>query len=445
MIAATALSFTGCKSSQTTYTPLKETDNTIYHISICSSYDNDYYNAIELGFTDALHDTFGEKHLDVETKKVTPEENADTICTSFINGDSQLIFANGESSLAAASLATDKIPIVGAGVYDFKSTLHLLTGDDEWDYTTKTNVTGVSSMPSIASQLSELIEATPDMQTVGILYSPEDEDAIYQNEFLEDYLDQAGVPWKEYEIPSTETTNALTGASTENRQADYSSVITSVNPVASSSKAGADMDVISLGENDYITGINSEKAIRSSKISNFWYGPKGTAKPDFATFDWSSLNKDSFKSNLPENASCEEVVSYACNECSALYLSSGSILDDQSAAISEIATNDGVSTFGGDTISGANTLVSLYADPYELGYRAGKLAYRILINEEDPGSIKIQSADNSGTKLYQDTIASRLNITFPKSFEEFDSFISTYQIGSTTTRITSSPSDNSAE
>ena len=47
-----------------------------------------------------------------------------------------------------------------------------------------------------------MIEATKDLQTVGILFSPEDTDAIYQNEIFEAYLDQAGIPWKEYLIPA---------------------------------------------------------------------------------------------------------------------------------------------------------------------------------------------------------------------------------------------------
>lgn len=76
-------------------------------------------------------------------------------------------------------------------------------------------MTGISSKPNLEEQLSLLIEATPDLQSVGLLYNPEDTDGIYQNVLLEKYLDQAGIPWKEYALPSDDIDSSISDELTD--------------------------------------------------------------------------------------------------------------------------------------------------------------------------------------------------------------------------------------
>jgi ABC-type uncharacterized transport system substrate-binding protein len=205
LAAILAVSLPACgKDKSSGYTPLPEEDDTVYNISLCQDEDSDYYNNISQGFNDALTDLFGSAHVNVTTMVANDAIGTDSICADYVTGGTDLIFANGKKSLSSAATATEDIPIVGAAVMDYQSVLHLATASDSsWNKKTGTNVTGISSKPNLEEQLSLLIEATPDLQSVGILYNPEDTDGIYQNVLLEKYLDQAGIPWKEYALPSS--------------------------------------------------------------------------------------------------------------------------------------------------------------------------------------------------------------------------------------------------
>ena len=71
-----------------------------------------------------------------------------------------------------------------------------------------------------------------------------------------------------------------------------------------------------------------------------------------------------------------------------------------------------------------------------MGYRAGKLAYRILVNETEPGTIKITGVDvDDSLKLYQASVAEKFNMEFPKSFTEVKLFVEEYTPGDNTSRV----------
>ena len=136
------------------------------------------------------------------------------------------------------------------------------------------------------------------------------------------------------------------------------------------------------------------------------------------------------------SSSIDDILSVACEECGALYIPSNSMLLDQAEHISDIATASGVSTIGGDIHIGKHTLTSLFHDPYDQGYRAGKQAYQILIRGSDPSAISF--GNNSGSlriKMYQDIYAYRLSMSFPKSFHEIDAYLRRYTPGYFTERI----------
>ena len=420
LVLSCTLAFAGCGSdSSTTYEPLPEEDSTIYSIRICQDNADSTSEAVTQGFTDALIDLFGQSHIQLEVRTAGSELTAADICDSYVQQGAQLILANGSRSLSAAAATTSEIPIVGTNVMDYQQTLHIITSQDsEWDRTTGTNITGVSSLMSISDQLSMLIETTDNLRSVGILYSPEDSNAVYQNELLEIYLDQAGIPWKEYAIPSSPSVSGQGEGTTVLE--DSLNIITPSRQAAASAKEGPNTNVESFGESNLLYGINSPAIARTAKTSSTW-----TA--DLTPADLAPLS---------ENAGTEEIVRYASAECSALYISGDSLLSDQMELIGSVATAAGVVTVAGDSQSGQHTLVSMYADPYAQGYEAGKMAYRILVNGENPGEIRInQQGTRDNIKLYNNEIASTLGLTFPKSFQEIHTFLETYQIGSNTERI----------
>lgn len=415
-ILALSLSACGSKDKKSSYDPLPEEDDTIYNISICQDENSEYYNQIAQGVQDALDDLFGSAHINVTTTIASDDAGTDSICTGYVNAQTNLIFANGKKSLSSAATATEEIPIVGAAVMDYQNALHLATASDtSWNKKTGTNVTGISSKPNLEEQLSLLIEATPDLKSVGLLYNPEDTDGIYQNVLLEKYLDQAGIPWKEYVIPSDDIEAGFSDQITD------TTAIAPSKQIASSITEGANNAVESFDGNDLLSGIFSPSSAHEPTASATW------------TEELSVANTTS----LAADASLEETVQYACNECSVLFLPAESQLTSEVETIADIATSCGTRTVGGDATLGEQTLVSMYKDPYGMGYAAGKMVYRILVDGTQPGEIKISSSPAENIKLYNASRAESFDMTFPKSFHEIHEYFSTYEIGSTTTRISS--------
>ena len=111
------------------------------------------------------------------------------------------------------------------------------------------------------------------------------------------------------------------------------------------------------------------------------------------------------------------------------------MLTDQMDIIGSVAKEQDVVVVAGDTNIGQNSLVTLFMDPYSLGYAAGKKAVRVF-NGEDIATIKIGYGDTDEcVKLYNGEIAEKFDMTFPKSFSEFTEFLSSYTYGSNTTRF----------
>lgn len=460
LAASMSLTAVACQSKtadepENEVTEESDEDSFLYNITALLSDDNTYNQVLLAGFSDALSDYIGEEHIHITTKTVDEDTGSDTLATSTVASSPDMIFTAGKSTLLSASEATDTIPIIATGIVDFKGTLHIASLNGKtWDKTTGTNITGISSKPSIVDQVSLMIEATDDLQTVGILFSPEDTDAIYQNEIFEAYLNQAGIPWKEYLIPATDA------AITDSEEDHNSTALTPSKYVAFSAKQGMDNDVEALGE-DTILGLNSTSSTRVALISSFWTGGKtidqtegqedadansegSTDEESTSSLDADDTKESSSKTsksdseNDTEEVTLDDRIREVCSECSAIYIPFGSMLSDQMETIGEIAEEAGVTIVAGDTYIGQYSLVTLFSDPYTLGYAAGKKAVRV-INGDDISTIKIGYGDaDDSVKLYNGDIAEEFGMEFPKSFSEFTEFLTTYEYGSTTTRYVAS-------
>lgn len=447
ILAATmALSMIGCgkKTDEQPNNEVKEEsqeDSYCYNITALLSEDNTYNKVLLQGFSDCLQDYLGEEHINITSYSVSEDRTSDMLAAGAVAKSPDMIFTAGKSTLLSAKSKTDIIPIIATGIIDFKGTLRIASlNGKSWDKTTGTNVTGVSSKPSIVDQVSLMIEATNDLQTVGILFSPEDTDAIYQNEIFEAYLDQAGIPWKEYSIPASDT------ASVEISEEQRSTALTPSKYVAFSAKQGMDNDVVALGENT-ILGLNSTSSTRTALVSSFWTGGKILPKAIEETTEDAEAKEETATSSKDKNSDVEEaepeitlesLITEACSECSAIYIPFGSLLSDQMDIIGNIATDAGVTIVAGDTTIGENALVTLFSDPYAIGYAAGKKAVKVF-NEDDIKTIKIGTIDSDNSvKLYNGRIAEELGMKFPKSFKELTEFLETYEYGSTTTRYVAS-------
>ncbi|MCR4694916.1 MAG: hypothetical protein K5773_06310 [Pseudobutyrivibrio sp.] len=399
-----------------------------YKITACLQEDNENNKIMLQGFTDCMADYLGE---DVKVNTISASEgmSCDTIASQAINLKPDLIFTVGEQMLESASSITDEIPIIATGVIDFKSTLRIVNTDGgSWDRTTGTNVSGVSSRPAIVDQVSLMIEATKDLQTVGLLFTPEDTDSMQQNEVFEAYLDQAGIPWKEYVVPES-------GVSADDSdEKEISTALTPTKFVASSAKEGMDNSIESLLDDSVLVpGINSPSSTRVASVSEYWTG--GKVKPEAETEENLEETDKTAKDEKEETEpTLQERIKEVCDECSVIYIPYGSMLTDQIDTISTIANEEGVITVGGDTTLGQSTLVSVFYDPYVVGYAAGKKAVKVF-NGNNISEIKVSyTSSDDIVKLYNADVAAQFEMEFPKSFKEINEFLDTYEYGSTTKR-----------
>lgn len=185
----------------------KGTEETAYEfkIGVTHSEGDADSELAEKGFADALSDLLagsGENAV-FTTASIDAAPGDPAALSAEVSGNitagCDLLFVTGDAALSAAAGQTKSLPIVAADVMDYPTVLGI--SPSVWDGKTRTNVTGVSSAPDMEAVLSLLIEATPDLRNVGLLTAEGDAKALLQNRTMEAYLDEAGIPWKEYPLP----------------------------------------------------------------------------------------------------------------------------------------------------------------------------------------------------------------------------------------------------
>lgn len=395
----TALVLGGCGKS-TGYKQPKDDDDTVYNVGIISETGNTY---LEQGFRDALDDTFGEKHVNVISKSVSDGDYPDAV-GDLLDEQTPVILTESESALSSAySMVKDdeNTSLVSVNVQDILRATGVEEKEDSSDRKTGINVTGISSNPYVSDQLSELIEATPNLRSVGIMYSPDDTDTVKVDRTLEAFLTQAGIEYREYILPSKLYKSLMTEST------DTSST-TLLNSIRNSDDIDPTVPQMSEGFAKHV-------------------------HPDYENAKLLEWEKNSRKSLL--DAPDDKVIRSAVKDNDALYIAGGS-LDSKISDIVSAAKKAGVSTFGGDDITGRETLVTLWSDPYDTGYQAGKMVYQILVNGEKPKDMQYQYRfRTSFVKLYNKSYADALGLTFGKSFHDYSAFMKSYKPGSNTTRI----------
>lgn len=385
-------------------------DSTI-KIYMINSESGEMKDTVLKGYEDALDVLLGKNHYTIKVMDTSTESESTAAVKTAEKKKADLIFSNGKAALSGVRDSDTSIPTVAASVLNFQSALSTLNTGllDE----TKTNITGTSTISPIDSLLSLIIETGGQTFTnVGLFYSPEDDDAIYQNEALEDYMDTAGIPWKEYALTSSLTQEAQSAAPAEGD----TTAITPDSPKVSSSVSGLPSLPDSIGEKSLIESPNLPTPARSAKVSSNWTIQAPENAPSFSA---GSSNTD--------------IVNYAASECSVLYLPGRSNIKDISADIASLCLAAGKPTVTNDVEIGKNTMTCLYTDPYAFGYSAGKQTYRICVKKEKPSKMKIEIISSSvSVKLYNNDYSVKLNRTFPKSFHEISDYLANTPAGSTT-------------
>ncbi len=114
------------------------------------------------------------------------------------------------------------------------------------------------------------------------------------------------------------------------------------------------------------------------------------------------------------------VVTAACDEVDAIYVPTDNTIASATSAVNEIAEPKKVPVIAGESgICKGCGIATLSIDYYDIGYKAGIMAYDILVNGKNPAEMEIQTADEATPKYVKERTTA-LGITVPTDYEAFD-------------------------
>ncbi len=115
----------------------------------------------------------------------------------------------------------------------------------------------------------------------------------------------------------------------------------------------------------------------------------------------------------------QAVVNMCVSECDVMYIPTDNTAASNTELIDSIARPAGVPIIAGEEgICAGCGLASLSIDFYDIGYRAGEIAYEVLANGTDPGTLTVEDPDPSAlTRVYNAEIAEELGITLGDDYE----------------------------
>ena len=121
-----------------------------------------------------------------------------------------------------------------------------------------------------------------------------------------------------------------------------------------------------------------------------------------------------------EPNSAYQVVTSAVDECDALYIPTDNTMASNTEIINNICLPAKVPVIAGEQgICSGCGIATLSISYYDIGYRAGEMAYEILVDGKDISTMEIESAPKV-TKMYNKTICDELGITVPDDYEAIE-------------------------
>ncbi|WP_035767694.1 ABC transporter substrate-binding protein [Butyrivibrio sp. NC2002] len=190
-----------------------------FKVGIIQLVEHPALDAATQGFKDGLSEALSADGYTVsfDYQNAQGEQaNCATITTKFVNDKDDLIMANATAALQAAAAATGDIPIVGTSITDYKSAGVINDNDAPG-----TNVTGASDLAPVDEQIELLKKLVPDAKQVGILYCSSEANSDFQVKLAEQYLDEAGIAYKEYTVADSNEIQSVVATAVSNCDVFY--------------------------------------------------------------------------------------------------------------------------------------------------------------------------------------------------------------------------------
>ena len=111
----------------------------------------------------------------------------------------------------------------------------------------------------------------------------------------------------------------------------------------------------------------------------------------------------------------QSVVTKAVSECDCLYVPTDNTMAANVDIIKNVTVPAGIPVIAGEEGICQGALATLSISYYDIGQAAGEMAYEILVNGKDPGTMEIEYA-SATTKEYNAEVADALGITIPDDY-----------------------------
>ena len=116
----------------------------------------------------------------------------------------------------------------------------------------------------------------------------------------------------------------------------------------------------------------------------------------------------------------QSVTTTAVAECDVLYIPTDNTMASNTELINNVCEPAGVPVIAGEQgICSGCGIATLSISYYDIGYKAGEMAYDILVNGADVATMEIESAPNV-TKMYNPVLCESLGITVPEGYEAIE-------------------------
>jgi putative ABC transport system substrate-binding protein len=200
MLISGALSLVACDN---------ENSNQKYTVGVCQLIQHDSLDQATQGFIDSLKAELGEENVEIDVQNAAGDTNVcNTIITSFVSKNVDLILANATAALQAAYNATTTIPILGTSITEYGVALGTTLTND----VVGGNVSGTSDLANLDDQAEMILEICPDVKVVGITYCSAEANSLYQVQKVTEYLENKGVTVKAYPFADSNDISAVVTA-----------------------------------------------------------------------------------------------------------------------------------------------------------------------------------------------------------------------------------------
>jgi len=162
-------------------------DDTPFQIGIIQLLDHDALDAAREGFLSVFEEQGIAINVDLQNAQ-GDIPTLSSIADRFVSNNVDLILAIATPSVQAMFEATDTIPIVGTAITSYERAGVVYSNEAPG-----TIVTGASDMNPIEAQINMLLQFVPDLQTLGIAYSSNEANSVYQAGIASDVAEALGL------------------------------------------------------------------------------------------------------------------------------------------------------------------------------------------------------------------------------------------------------------